>query len=205
MSQGYIVSLEKRAGSIKNILTLIFIIGILLLLAALIASSILLFAPEQNFTAEKGNLDWFVKYNLSTGTAFGVFIPFKIIQSLDIEMFSAKSAFLVYLVSSALLNLIILYGLKQVINILNTITQDTTPFNIHNVRRLNRIALSIFVYSVAVDPIRNLLGWAFVTKIFAFDLSTIHLSGILIASIIFIIANVFEYGVFLQDEVDATL
>ncbi|KJR44914.1 hypothetical protein UF75_4707 [Desulfosporosinus sp. I2] len=205
MRQDSIISLKKRARTIKNILALIFIIGIILLFAALIVSFILFSAPEQGFTAEKGNLDWFIKYNLSNGTAFGVYIPFRIIQSLNIEMFSAKSAFLTYLVSSAILNIVILYGLKQVINILNTISRNTTPFDINNVRRLKKIALSIIVYSVVVDPIRNLLGWAFVSKIFDFDYSNIHLSGILIAVVIFIIADVFKYGIFLQDEVDTTL
>lgn len=205
MRQDSIIGLKKRARITRNILAIIFIIGIILLFAALIVSFSLFFAPEQGFTAEKGNMDWFITYNLSNGTAFGVFIPFRIIQSLDINRFNAKSAFITYLVSSAILNIVFLYGLKQAMNILNTIFKNTTPFNINTVRSLKKIALSIIVYSLVIDPIRNLLGWAFVTKIFAFDFANIHISGVLVAVIVLIIADIFKYGIYLQDEVDTTL
>ncbi|AHF11212.1 MULTISPECIES: DUF2975 domain-containing protein [Dehalobacter] len=204
MRQDNIIYLKERTRTINNILSIIFIIGIILLFATLIVCFILFFTPEQGFTVEKGNLDWFIEYNLANGTTFGVYIPFSIIQSVAIERFNAKSAFLTYLVSSSILNIIILYGIKQVIDILNTILKSTTPFNTNNVIRLKKIVLSIIIYSVAADPIKNFLGCVFVTKIYYFDFSNIHISGILIAVLISIIADVFKYGILLQEKVDTT-
>ncbi|MEL1136645.1 DUF2975 domain-containing protein [Desulfitobacterium sp. THU1] len=205
MKQDSVINMQKRARIIKSILLLIFVIGIILLFAALIVALFLFFAPEQGFTAEKGNMDWFIAYNSSNGAAFGIFVPFSIIQPLNISRFDPKSAFLTYLVSSAILNIVFLYGLKQVMNILNSIIKKTTPFNIDTVNSLKKIALSIIIYSVALDPIKNLLGSAFVTKIFTFDFSNIHISGVLVAVIVYIIADIFKYGMYLQDEVDTTL
>lgn len=206
MSQDNMRIIKKRASSIQKVIKVILFIGVLLLFAALIIAVVLFFsASPERFKAVKGNLDWLMTYELGNDSSFDIYIPFKIIQPLDSNMFNAKYAFLTYLISRTLTNSIILYGISQIANILNSIAKDITPFIMGNVKSLKRLAYSIIIYSVVVDILSTLLCSVFVTKMFYLDLSTIHLSGVLMGVLIFIIADIFKYGVFLQNESDTTL
>lgn len=206
MSQDNMRIIKKRAGSIHRVIKVILFIGGLLLFASLIIAVVLFFsASPERFRAVKGNLDWLMTYELGNGSSFYIYIPFKIMQPLDSNMFNAKYAFLTYLISRTLTNSIMLYGISQIASILNSTAKDITPFIMGNVKRLKRLAYSIMIYSVVVDILSSLLCSVFVTKMFYLDLSNIHLSGVLMGVLIFIIADIFEYGVFLQNESDTTL
>lgn len=205
MSQDNILIIKKRASTIQKVIKLIFILGVILFLAALIASVFLFFASPDRFNAVKGNLDWNITYNLANGSSFFINIPFKIIQPLDSSMFSAKYAALIGLFSLLITLSFGLYGINQVANILKSTAKDITPFIMGNVKSLKQLAYSIIIYSVAVDLLSNLLSSIFITEILSLDLSNIHLSGVLIGGLIFVIADIFKYGVFLQKEFDTTL
>jgi hypothetical protein len=205
MNQKDVNRIKKRARIIHKVIKVIFILGVMLFFAGFIASVFFFFASPEKFNAVKGNLDWSINYTLANGSHFFIIIPYKIIQPLDSSMFSAKYAVITYFFSFLISIFIILYGIKQVANILKSTAKDITPFIMDNAKSLNKLAYSIIIYSVASDILANLLCSVFVTKILSLDLTNIHLSGVLVGVLIYIIADIFKYGVFLQNEFDTTL
>lgn len=205
MSQENIRIIKKRASSIRKVINVILLLGVILSFTALIVSVFLFFASPDRFNAVKGNLDWTINYSLTNGSDFFITIPFKLVQPINSNMFSAKYAAITSFVIIFLRTSLILYGINQVANILKSTTNDITPFIMDNVQRLKKLAYSIITYSVAIDFISNLIYSVFVTKIFLINLSNIHLNGVLIGGLIFVMADIFKYGVFLQREFDTTL
>lgn len=197
--------IKQRANIVHKVITAIFILGILIILAGLIASIFLFFTSPDRYTAVKGNLNWSIRYSVENNSYFSIYIPFKVMQPLDSSMFSAKNAFITYLISALLGISLSLYGIKQILNILKSTTKDITPFIMENAKNLKKLAYTIIIYSLATDLISNILCSAFVIKIFTFELSNIHLSGVLFGGLIFIIAEIFQYGIYLQNEYDTTL
>ncbi len=124
-------------------------------------------------------------------------------------MVVAKHAFLTSMFLLLVKVSLIIYGVKQAADFLNSIANDKAPYVIRNVKRIKKIAYVIIFYSVAVDILSCLLYLIFVTRIFTLDLSNVHLSGILSGVLsggfILVIADLFKYGVFLQEEFDTKL
>lgn len=205
MSQEDIKSIKKRATMIQKVIKFIFKLGLILFFIELIVLVILFFASPERFNAVRGNLNWHITYNLTNGSSFFIDIPFKFIQPLDGIMFSAKHAVLISVLSLILKELLILYGLNQIAKILNDTSNEIPPFTMDNVNRLKKLAYLIIIYSVAADILSNILYSIFVTGIFILDLSNIHLSGVLSGGLILVIADIFKYGLYLQNEFDSTL
>lgn len=204
MNQDSIRNIKGRASTMQKILKFIFFIGVILSFAILIGSVVMFFASPERFNAVKGNMDWSINYKLNNGPFFFINVPYKIIDHLN-SMWSAKYAAMTSLFSMFISICLPLYGIKQVLNILKSTANDISPFIMDNVRSLKRLAYTIIIYSAALDLLRSLLCSIFVTKIYPIDLSNIHLSGVLIGGLIFVIADIFKYGVFLQKEFDTTL
>lgn len=194
-----------RANIIHKVIKLIFILGVLVVFAGLIGSVFFLLASPDKFSAVKGNMDWSLSYSLANDSEFFTIIPFKIIQPYDSSMFSAKYALITFTISHLLSLSLSLYGIKQILNILKSTAKDITPFIIDNAKSLKKLAYTIITYSVVADILANILCSAFVIKIYTVDLSNIHLTGVLLGGLIFIIADIFQYGVYLQNEYDTTL
>ena len=205
MSQDNIRIIKKRASTIQKLIKVILIIGVIFSFAILISCVVLFFASSERFNAVKGNLDWSMNYKLTNGSSFFINIPFKIMQPLNASMFIAKNAAITSLFALLINTSLMLYGLKQIANILNSTANDITPFIMDNVKSLKKLAYTIILYSAAVDLLSSLLFTLFVTNIVSLNLATIHLSGVLVGGLILVIADIFKYGVFLQQEFDTTL
>ena len=205
MSKDNIILIKKRAYTIEKVLKLIFKLAIILFFTGLIVLVIIFFALPERFNAVRGNLNWHITYDFINGSSFFIDIPFKFIQPLDSNVFNAKHAVLISVISILLKESLVLYGLNQVVKILCSISNEFPPFTMDNVERLKKLSYSIVIYSVAADILSNVLYSIFVTKIFVLDLSNIHLSGVLIGGLILVIADIFKYGVYLQNELDTKM
>lgn len=205
MREANIAAIKKRANTVHDIIEIVFSIGIILVILGTIVLVFSFFASPERFTAVKDNLGWSLHYKLTENSSFFIGVPFKILQSLESNMFSAKYAAMTCLFSLLIRLSLILYGIKQVKNILKSMVKDITPFTMNNVKSLKNLGLSIMIYSVVLDMLTSILFSAFVTKIFLLNLTNLHLSGLFIGLLIFVIADIFQYGVFLQNEFDTTL
>ena len=205
MSKENITNIKKRARTIHNFISVILLIGVIIFIGVFIAVVFSIIASPERFTAVKGDLNWHVSYNLSNSSSFFIDIPYKIMQPIDTPMFSAKYAAISSLLSILIKVSITLFGLYQVVNILKYPLNDLTPFIMHNVKRLKKLAFSIIVYSVVADILSSILFSPLVTRVYMLNLSNIHLSGVLVGGLILVIADIFKYGVYLQNEFDTTL
>lgn len=205
MNTKNITTIKNRARIIQTVTKIIFITGAILFFAVLIIAVFLFFASPDRFNAAKGNLNWHLSYSLTDHSSFFIEVPFKILQPLDNSLFSAKSAAIASLLSLLMVLSVILYGVNQVAKILDSTANGLTPFVLANVQSLRKLALSIIIYSLVVDLLSSLVFSVFVTKIFYANMANVHLSGLLIGGLILVIADIFNYGVFLQDEFDTTL
>lgn len=203
MSEENIEVIQKRASSIHMIMEIIFVIGAIIYLAALIGCIYLSFASQERFYAVKGNLDWSITYKLTNGSSFFIKIPFTDIQPSENIMFSAKKALLTCLSTLLIKASFVIYGIKLAADFLNSIANHLPLFMINNAKRIKKISYLIIIYSAVVDPLTNVLYSIFITKRFTLDLASFHLSGVLIGGLILVIADIFEYGVILQKEFDA--
>ena len=205
MNEQNIEKIKTRASILHKLMKIVFMIGIVVLGAAFIACIYFTFASPERFTAVQGNMNWSLRYTVNGSSHFFINAPYKILQNLDTARVSAKNAFITIMVSAMISVLLILCGMKQVLNILKSTANDVTPFIQSNAKSLKKLAYTILIYSIAADLIANILCWIFVTKIFYVDLTNIHLNGVLIGALIFIVADIFQYGAFLQEEFDTTL
>lgn len=205
MSEGNIATIKKRACVIQTLIRIIFILGVIIFLAVILITLLLFFASPENFNAVKENLNWHISYSLSNHSSFFIEVPFKIMQPLDNSLFSAKYAALTSLLSLLIKLSVTLYGINQIAKILEFPANGLTPFVLANVQSLQKLALTIIIYSVILDLLVNLAYSVFVTKIFNINFANIHFSGLLVGGLILIIADIFQYGVFLQNEFDTTL
>ena len=205
MSRDNLESLQKRASAIHIVMEIIYVIGVIISVVAMIGFIYFCFASQERFNAVKGNMNWSITYKLTTSSSFFINIPFKVLQPLENGIISAKNAFLTGVFSLLIKVSLTIYGIKQAAEFLNSIANDKAPYVILNVKRVKKIAYVTILYSVAVDTLSSLLYSIFVTGIFTLDLSNIHLSGVLIGGFILVIADLIKYGVFLQEEFDAKL
>ncbi|AGA69928.1 Protein of unknown function (DUF2975) [Desulfitobacterium dichloroeliminans LMG P-21439] len=205
MVQNDLLRVKNRAGLIHMLVSGALIIGVIIYIAALIAFVFFAFTSPDRFTAVKDNIEWTISFTFGDGAQFFTTIPYKIIQAIDSSRFSAKYAMLAYMGSFFVSFALILYGIKQLITISKSAYSDETPFNVKNSKCLNRLAYSIIIYSATSKLIATLLCAIFATKIFAFDLSSVHFEGIIIGVIVLLISDIFRYGVYLQEEFDTTL
>lgn len=100
---------------------------------------------------------------------------------------------------------VFLYGLKQIKNVLQSITYSYTPFTIKNAKSLKKLSFIIIGYALLGDLIVNLLITLFVTDIFSVDISIFNILGLIIGVLLLIISQIFLHGAYLQEEVDTTL
>ena len=202
MSEENIEAIQKRASSIHMLMEIIFVIGAIIFLAALIGCISLSFASPERFYAVKGNLDWSITYQLTNSSSFFIKIPFTAMQTSENIMFNAKNGFLTCLSTLLIRAFFVIYGIKLAADFLNSIANDRPIFMLKNVKRIKKISYLIIIYSAVVDTLANVLYSIFITKRFTLDLANFHLSGVLIGGLILVIADIFEYGVILQKEFD---
>jgi hypothetical protein len=205
MSEENIKNIQKRAGSIHIITEIIVVIGTMIFLAALIGCIYLSFASQERFYAIKDNLDWSINYKVTNSSSFFIKIPFTAIQTSENIMFNAKHALLTCFSALLIKASFVIYGTKLASDFLNSIANDIPIFMRKNAKRIKRISYLIIIYSAAADILTKVLYSIFITQKFTLDLADFHLSGVLVGGLILVIADIFEYGVFLQQEFDAKL
>jgi len=175
----------------------------ILLLAAVVVIIWASFLPQEVFHAERGVAYWLIRIDEAAQRAY---IPFNILQAPSTDRIQAKSAFIIFTLFNSLIFMVVfLYGLKQIKNILQSITYSYTPFTIQNANRLKKLSFIIIGYALLGDLIINLLITLFVTDIFSVDISIFNILGLIIGALLFIISQIFLHGAYLQEEFDTTL
>lgn len=162
--------------------------------------------PQDLFSAEKGIAHWFFTVPLSDTLRNSVMIPFTDFQPINLDMFDAKTAYLVVsLTNTMLIFLTYIYSIGQIRYIIGNILSGSSPFNLANATRLKRLGVAVILYSLLAKLLLNILICLFVTRIFSINLGSISLIGIIIGILVLFVSEIFKYGALLQEEHDSTL
>ncbi|WP_158702653.1 DUF2975 domain-containing protein [Paenibacillus faecalis] len=206
MNPDVLKQIKMRSNKIMTFMNLIIggtIVFIVAAIGLLIWAS---FVPQESFQAEKGVAHWLLSVKISDHLSFSSIVPFSILQPLSTDRFQAKTAFITFLLSRMLIFMpVFLYGLKQIKNILLSITDTHTPFAVQNATRFRNLSYAVIGYSLLGNLILNLSIIIFVTNIFSIQLTNISLTGLMIGLLLMIVSHIFRYGAYLQEEYDSTL
>ena len=192
------ISYKKVAKTVKVIFDISFwviaVLGALSLLSLIISS----FIPDSSFmlTGDQLNhirlsFDGMLRFSVNKDQSYINLKPYLQSISLLIAVYSSMFA-------------IILYELRK---ILKTILLDR-PFDKENSKGLTVIAVVLMIGSLFVNIARTSMASAFIkiTKITGISINyNIDFSMLFYGILILILAGVFKYGCYLQEEYDATL
>ncbi|WP_130860702.1 DUF2975 domain-containing protein [Gracilibacillus phocaeensis] len=199
--------LPQRSGRMITLLNVVKWFTLVFLVYTIGEAIWSLFLPASAFEAESGVNAWRIDGPVVGNLLFSAYIPFDILLSVGQYHFEAKHAFITYVFFNGLtFSLPLLYGIRQIKTILASIAEGRTPFSDQNVKCLQRLALILFLYGIFGKLIINLAMSVFVTQIVSISLSMIISYSALIAGLLFfVVAQIFQYGTYLQKEMDETV
>jgi hypothetical protein len=200
----------KNINNLHSLLKFFYYATILFAIMGLITTFATPLLPDTAITFEKGVSGWFYSVNLPTGIGSSSFtihrsIPRTILHFLPIEMINVNFAIIFdSLLSGVFLLVLVNMGLKKLINLTSDILNGETPFQLKHVKSLRNFSLMILLYSTLINTVLCILFGVFVTDDMSITFDFMW-SGIFIGIIGYIFSDITEYGIFLQDEYDATL
>lgn len=191
--------LKKLAGIIKIIFDVFFWAAVVLGAVSFIIFIVILFVPEDIFIASRIQEGW------SISTIGGV-IKYNIDPDLysDINFRPFLQAILPTVTVISLILLIIAHNLRL---ILKTIVNDH-PFEKNNSKRLLIIGIVLMAGSVILKIAEGITAMAIINSLEIKNVDiTLTVDGAMLLTgfLVLILAGIFRYGSYLQDEYDATL
>ncbi|QMS85014.1 DUF2975 domain-containing protein [Candidatus Xianfuyuplasma coldseepsis] len=165
----------------------------------LIGFLVALFIPKDLMNFDLDNIEH-INIQLSN-------VLYQIDESLFTGIINVKWT-LVLLGFMALANLAFLqFVMIYIRNILRD-TIDQNPFSDNNVNRLKYIGYGYLIASVVLPYINNLFFWQLIHQLDLFEATinfSIHFQSVFMGVIILILANIFDYGSYLQEDHDMTV
>ena len=194
---------KKQMGRVCNVLVIfkyLTLLSIIIVLATLFYAS---FQSNSRFEAIHESQGWLITAHITNNITSPITISHFIMQFLQEDMINAKHAFLLYSFVQVMLRGLFTYcGTIILIRILKDIVSGNTPFRKKHINGIKMISIFIIIWFGLKDMILNILFDIFITKIFLINLSNIHLNGFLLGIVVYVIAEIFEYGKLLQEDVD---
>jgi hypothetical protein len=166
--------------------------------------------PDETISFEMGVREWFYSVNLPLGIGSAALtiqgsIPSNLLQLIPIDMINVNAAIIINsIINIMLLLLLVIVGLKKLINLTNDILNGKSPFQLKHIRSLRTFSFVIILYSTLGNTLLCILFSIFVTGFMSITFDFIW-SGVFIGIIGYIFSDITEYGLFLQDEYDSTL
>ncbi len=177
---------------------IIFGLGMMIIVGLFLSSTI--------FHIEKSTEFWYLSIAMVGGGDFFIGVPFKLLpQFIDESTIQAKSGFITMFTFFLLpFFMVFFYGVRQIKFILESMSHTLTPFTEKNALRLKKLAWTVIIYSLVGKLLINLMMILFVTNTISVNID-VDLTGVFVGASLLIIANIFQYGAFLQEEYDTTL
>lgn len=198
-------AIEKRSGVLRKVLTVVVVVAALFFTVQSVMLIYSAMLPGERFTAEQGLSHWRFSAKITDTFSLVAQVPHSILQPLSPERFDAKAAYFVYLVSRLLFMAgAFLYGTVQIRSVVSDMAAGQSPFTLRNASRLRMTGYVTIGYFVLADLTAALLYWLLVTGIFSIGV-TVSLVGVGSGIGLLLLAEVFKYGAFLQEESDTTL
>lgn len=202
----------KNINNLHSFLKFFYYSTFVLAFIAIISSIAIVILPNVDFTFERGSHEWFYRLNLPIGIGSAAFsveqsIPTSILHFVPIEMINVHAVIFFHLIINVvLLILLINVGLKKLLKLTQDVLMKESPFQSCYIRSLRKYSFIIILYSIFRNTVLCLLFSLFVTHPMMISITFDFLwSGIIIGVLGYIFSDITEYGLFLQEEYDATL
>lgn len=198
--------MTQKSKTMLAIVNFLYWASIVIICGLFIIIIVGLFLPNNLYHFEKSDEFWFINISAKEGGGFFIGVPFEILPSFINETtIVAKSVFNTMLTFFFLPFFIaFFYGTKQIKSILKSVLDKHSPFIEKNALRLKKLAWTVIIYSLIGKLLVNLMVIIFVTNIMLVNFD-INFTGVFVGVSLLIIANIFQYGAFLQEEYDTTL
>ncbi len=185
------------------------IMSVLLLLFVLVEIVIISINPAESFTVNYNQNSipgqWYFEFRLNSGQGAGMPLSSQIVQRLREVEENPKIAMMLVLIFRTLPKTIFqLIGFVLINKILKDLFDVSKAFTIKQVKYIKYISVMVLLYFLGFDI---MLSGVFniYTKTHLVQLGNIHVTGLLYAGLVYLLAEVFNYGVYLQQEFDTTL
>jgi hypothetical protein len=208
---GLIVRLKNNYRNINNLHSLIkffYYAMIVFTGISFFATIAIPFVPDSYISFEKGIREWVYSVDILDWYAHvGVNgnIANNILPSLPIDMINIKAAIIIDVVVSKILEfIIVVMGLRKMLDLTTDILDGESPFQLKHIKSLRKLSYAVLLYSTLGNTLLCILIRAFATSVFNVTV-VFSWSGVVIGIMGYIFSDITEYGLFLQDEYDATL
>lgn len=194
-----------KINLLKKSLYFLYYLFILFFAFAIFTTVVYIFSPATKFSATTGSNQWFFTFSFNGQQSIRSPLSFKILQNLPIDFINPKAAMIMINSLKVLPTYIfILVGLRSILSIINDLLSPKASFKKIHVKKIKLVAFLVMSYYLFFDLILS-IGFIYISNIFCLDLYTIHITGFFIGSLIYLISEIFNYALFLQNEYDTTL
>lgn len=203
------IKFNQNIKNLHSILKFIYYVLIVIAILGIISYIAFPFLPDSAISFEQGIRGWVYYVNVpligSVSTSLTGDIPNNILQFVSIEKINVSAAIIINsLISDTLFFIILILGLKKLLNLTAAMLKNETPFQLKYIKSLRHFSYIILLYSTLSNTVLSLLNSLFVVNFFYFTFD-FKWSGVLFGIVGYIFSDITEYGLFLQDEYDSTL
>lgn len=193
---------SKFAPGMKRLMDMLFWVDIVFFAAALIGAVTVFALPEKYFHISAANLEK-MKMSLSMGNS----LYYKVRAS-GFEIINIKSIIEMFLIMGASSAIILALVFKQLSEILKR-TIKSSPFDYSNSKRIALIGKIIIGGAFLIEAAKAGLAYVIIITFklndFNVNYSIVNFGMLLFGILILILAQVFKYGSYLQQEYDSTV
>lgn len=189
---------KRLASFLKKFLTLIYWLYFIATILVGISLVIGLFIPKDKFNVHPFSSSS-VKFSIDNLTF--------IANSMANEIINIKLLLGLLLILIFVVAIITILVIRQIIKILKTVEEEN-PFDIENSKRLSFIGKILIISSFIVKPLQSILATYFIEIFKIENISArikIDLTLLFIGLFIILLAKIFSYGNYLQQEYDSTV
>lgn len=193
------VGLKKATKVLKVVLDISFWVLLVLGVINLFGSVVMLFIPDTSFIL---NSSQYGHFRLSIEGMINFAISPSVNSYISLKTYFQAVSLIIFVFSVIIVA--ILYELRQILRAVI----NNKPFDKKNPKRLSIIAIVLMIGSIVVNIVRIRMAKVIVDmmKIPGISINyNIDMSMLLYGFLILILAGIFKYGCYLQEEYDATL
>lgn len=190
---------KRLASFLRKFLIIIYWLYFVFSILVGIGLAIVFFVPKDKFNV----------YPFSSSLKFSIEIDnlYFWVSPAGSESVNIKILLIAKLILALIVAFITILVLRQIISILKTVEEEN-PFDIENSKRLSFIGKILIISSLILKPIQSLLIMYFIDIFKIENISkkiNIDLTILFIGLFIILLAKIFSYGNYLQQEYDSTV
>lgn len=180
------------------------VIAIMIIIMNCVMIFINILADLEQYTIQEGFVDLTVSLKHNDELSTSVNIP-RIMITLGNYTNFRLLTILYYVMKQLPSSLLVLLGVYNINQLIKPLIKRKTPFTMKSVKSIRIIGLCVIIYYLFIDMFCNIIFSTYITKVHHYSYSNIHINGLFLGLIIFVIAEIFKHGIYLQEEFDTTL